>query len=365
MELIIQRFSLDRVILAIDDTTCLHKGKRVYGRAKHRDGVRSSHSMNIPLWGHKWVVVSMVVRLSQSSRQWALPVAVGLCRSSEYAKENARKHKTPAHIARLLIAKIRRHFPNLSMTVVGDQGYGQHETTRWLRKFNVTHVSKFYPDAVLHEEIKKDIPWWRPRLGRPPRMGSKMLRPQQVVLEKKPYESEVTWYGGKKRCVEIVTGVGNWYRVSQPLVKVRWVFVRDLSGTHRDEYFYSNDPDLTPEEIVSLYTSRWSIETTFQECKGTLKIDKTRVWSEKSTLTLIPILFGLYSAVVLIGASLHVPIHERWPGKSTITFTDLIQAIRKEIWSIQPFLQRLTPTRLSKNQNHTERILIQLLSHAA
>ncbi|MCA9507070.1 MAG: transposase, partial [Myxococcales bacterium] len=68
-------------------------------------------------------------------------------------------------------------------------------------------------------------------------------------------------------------------------------YVQDRSGTHREEYLYSTDVNLTPEQIVSLYTSRWAIEVTFQECKEHLRLEKTRVWCKNSVLTLVPIWF--------------------------------------------------------------------------
>ena len=55
----------------------------------------------------------------------------------------------------------------------------------------------------------------------------------------------------------------HWHKAGQRLVAIRWVSVRDRSGTHRDEYFYATDPTLTPAQIIGSYCGRWSIETTF------------------------------------------------------------------------------------------------------
>src|SRR5438477_526454 len=60
------------------------------------------------------------------------------------------------------------------------------------------------------------------------------------------------------------------------LVPVRRVFVRDREGTHRDEYFFTTDPTRRPEQIVSWYTQRWSIETTYQELRAHLGLETTR-----------------------------------------------------------------------------------------
>ena len=45
-----------------DDTVDEHRGKKVHGKARHRDPVRSSHSYTTYRYGHKWVVVALLVR---------------------------------------------------------------------------------------------------------------------------------------------------------------------------------------------------------------------------------------------------------------------------------------------------------------
>ena len=69
--------------------------------------------------------------------------------------------------------------------------------------------------------------------------------------------------------MDLIWGEGHWYKSGGGLVPVRWVFVHDITGTHRDEYFYCTDPATPPQKIVSLYTQRWSIEVTFQEVRAT------------------------------------------------------------------------------------------------
>ena len=54
------------------------------------------------------------------------------------------------------------------------------------------------------------------------------------------------------------------------LVEIRWVFVHDLTGTHRDDYFFTTDRSLRASEIIEIFTGRWSIETMFQEMRAYL-----------------------------------------------------------------------------------------------
>ena len=362
LRLIIEQFGIESIlVLSVDDTTCLRKGPKVFGRGKHRDAVRSSAKKVVNLFGHKWVVVCVNVRITGSSRNWALPVAVGLYRSPE---TSGSRHKTPAHIARLLIAKIQRKFINFGVIVIGDQGYGQHETAKMFSGAKATLVSKFYPDAVLHE-----LPDSSTSRGRKRIVGKRLPKPEQVV-HSADLETvnicQVHWYGGKFRNVKLLSGIGYWYRTGKGLVFLRWVFVRDCTGTHRDEYFYSTDPSMSPEEIVSIYTSRWAIETTFQECKGHLRLEKTRVWCEQSVLTLPALLFGAYSVVVLLALKLD-RLHPttNWPKKKTITFSDMIATLRRKNWDEIIFPDSKTVTGMYEIPSEQRDQILYALSLAA
>jgi hypothetical protein len=50
------------VLLAGDDTVAERPGPKVFGKGRHRDGVRSTHSYTAYRWGHKWVVLSVLVK---------------------------------------------------------------------------------------------------------------------------------------------------------------------------------------------------------------------------------------------------------------------------------------------------------------
>ena len=95
-------------------------------------------------------------------------------------------------------------------------------------------------------------------------------------------------YGGGQRHVEYVSGIGHWYKSGQGLVPIRWVFVHDLDGTHRDEYFYTTDTVLPPETIITFFTARWPIETTFQEVRAHPGFETPRQRVAKSVLRTAP-----------------------------------------------------------------------------
>ena len=48
--------------------------------------------------------------------------------------------------------------------------------------------------------------------------------------------------------------------------------------THREEYFFTTDPGLSPAAVIGYYRGRWNVETTFQECRSALGRETTRGW---------------------------------------------------------------------------------------
>jgi DDE superfamily endonuclease/Archaeal putative transposase ISC1217 len=325
------------VTLVGDDTVTEHPGREVYGKAKHRDAVRSSHSYTAWRWGHKWVVLAVLVRLPFASRPWALPVLVALYRSKQDNRRRGRPHKTPAELMQVLLRLLLRWFPGRQFRFAGDAGYGSHEMADFAARSHgrLALVSKFHPKANLYRPPPLVV-GKRPN-GRPRKKGAKLPSPQQVVARSLATRHNVAWYGGGRRDVEVVSGTAHWYKGGCGLVEVLWVFVRDRSGTHRDEYFYTTELTLTPAEVIEHYAQRWNIETTFEEMRAYLGLETTRGRCEKTVLRAEPMLFGLYSVVALLYEQLPAATQEQgeiqWEGKQAVTFSDAISAVRRWLWT--------------------------------
>lgn len=322
------------VLLAGDDTVDEHRGAKVFGKECHRDAVRSTHAYTAYRWGHKWVVLSILVRFPFASRAWALPVLVALYRSREGDRADGRRHRTPPEIMRQLAAALIRWFPGRRFVLAVDGAYATHDLARFACRHGrrLAVVSRFYPDANLYLP-----PAARARKrGRPRIRGRKLPSPRRTVAKAARMRWTVGWYGGGTRRVEGISGAGHWYRAAAGLVPLRWVFVHDLTGTHRDEYFFSTDPEMSPQEIVGTYTGRWNLETTFQEARSCLGLETTRCRKRESVLRAAPCLFGLYSFVALLYACLPssatVDARVAWAGKRHVTFSDAITAVRRWLW---------------------------------
>jgi hypothetical protein len=327
------------VLLAGDDTVDEHRGAHFYGKGRHRDPVRSTHSYTAYRWGHKWVVLAILVRFPFARRRWALPVLVALYRSPEWDRQHGRRHKTPARLLRQLVALLLHWFPHRRFTLTADGNYGSHEMARFAHRHRrrLALVSRFVAKAQLYEPppaITGKRPAHRPR-----KKGEKLPTPAAAVAAAAPADRaacNVSWYGGGRRDIEVVTGTGNWHRNGEGLVPLRWVHVRDRTGTHREDYLFSTDPEMAATGVVETYTGRWNIETTLQEMRAYLGLETTRGWKEATVLRLAPCLFGLFSTVAVLYALL--PARTRaagrvgWPGKAETTFSDAITAVRRWLW---------------------------------
>ena len=142
--------------------------------------------------------------------------------------------------------------------------------------------------------------------------------------------------------MEAATGAGLWDKSGAGVVPVRWVSGKDVTGTHRDEYLFTTDAGLTADAVVGTYCGRWSIETTFQECRSCLGVETTRGRCRNTVVRAAPCLFGLYSVVAVI---YHLLPEAKpagrvaWAGKDTGTFSDALTAVRRRVWADGVFRQ--------------------------
>ena len=324
------------VVVPMDDTTAQHRGPKVYGKGKHRDAVRSTHGHMVWVFGHKWVVLSILVKFPFTSRRWALPVLCALYRPKELNKAEGRRHKTPPQLARQLMAVLIHWFPRRKFVFLGDGGFASHELARFCHRHrrHATLVSRMHPDANLYAPPPKR----RRKAGRPRIKGGKLPSPREAAPRRRGKRATVEWYGGSDRRVELTSDTGHWYKSGEGLVPLRWVHVHDVQGTHRDDWVYSTDPDLKPAQIVGFFTGRWSIETTFQEVRAHLGFATPRQRVEESVLRTAPCLLGLFSVVCLIYAG-HVegkdaPVEQTpWYTKAEPTFSDALAAVRRLFWA--------------------------------
>lgn len=362
------RYLLDHLVpagpvyLVGDDTVDGHPGRQVYGKGRHRDPVRSSHAFTAWRYGHKWVVLAVLVQFPFATRRWALPVLVDLYRTPEVSDAEGVRHRTPAQLMCRLLRLALLRFPDRAFVFAGDSSYGTHAVARFCHRHRgrLTLVSKCHPDANLFAPP----PVYRGS-GRPPLKGRRVPKPRQAAATARRTRLSVSWYGGGTRRVEAATGTGRWYKGGEGLVPIRWVFVRDVSGTHRDEYLLTTDLTLTADTVVGVYCGRWSIETTFQECRSCLGLESTRGRCRSTVTRAAPCLFGLYTVVAVLFHSLPAGKRAgsvRWAGKATVTFSDALTAVRRWVWAEGIFPQAGANTAVAELPPEVRELLLSALA---
>src|SRR5262249_993488 len=129
-----------------DDTVCEHPGQQVYGKGCHRAPVRSTPSFTTYRWGHKWVVLALLVRFPFATRLWALPTLVALSLTEGENAKQRRRHKTPAHFLRPLVCALVHWSPDRRFVLAADGNYATHELAKLAARSpgRLTFVSKFY-----------------------------------------------------------------------------------------------------------------------------------------------------------------------------------------------------------------------------
>lgn len=331
--------------LVVDDTGTRHPGKTVFGKACHRDAVKSSKTKTAYYYGHKWVVLCVLVKFPWIKRRLALPIFSLLYIPEKAVKKHNEENdtnirfRTMPQLAKIMLQFVTTWFPDRKFRFLGDGGYSSHDLARFcsIRGTRLALVGKFHPQANLYG----------PPIGKRKnaRKGDRLLKPEEQVKLGNFRHVEVKWYNSSSRKVRIKSGTGLWYKGGQGVVEVRWVFVQDEEGTHRDEYFFTTDMSLSPVEIVESYTGRWNIETTFQECKEHLGLSTTRNRTENSVRRSVPCLLGVYSLLTLM-------FHEFWKEhrkdwrermdlelgydgyeKENVTFSDVLTFMRREFWT--------------------------------
>jgi len=368
-QMILDLFPADDMIpVAVDETTAQHKGAKVYGKGCHRDAVRSTHVHTAYKWGHKWVVMAVVVKFPWARCPWSLPIMAVLYRPEKLNRAEGRRHKTPSELSRQMLAALVHWFPERNFVLVGDGGYATVELAQFCSRHHRPLVSRLRGDAALYASPP---PRRKSRIGRPRVKGRKIDSPQQAAQRKNAAwkNTTVDWYGGGRRRVRLLSSTGLWYNHGRAVL-IRWVYVVDRDGTHRDDCVFSTDITLTPQRVVSLFTRRWSIEVTFEEVRAHLGFETTRQRVAKSVLRTAPCLLGLFSVISLVfnthqrGHPIR-PACTAWYIKKDLTFSDAIATVRRLLWTKTVFGTSASGHHVPKLTRPVMNALLDSLSRAA
>ena len=313
-------------------------------------------------------MLAVVVKFPWARCPWSLATMAVLYRPEKLNRTEGRRHKTPSELGRQMLATLIHWFPERNFVLVGDGGYATTELAQFCSRHRRPLVSRLRGDAALYASPP---PRRKSQTGRPRVRGRKIDSPQQAARRKNAVWRKVTvdWYGGGSRRVHLLSNTGLWYNRGRA-VPIRWVYVVDLEGTHRDDCVFSTDVATPPTQIVSLFTRRWSIEVTFEEVRAHLGFETTRQRVAKSVLRTAPCLLGLFSVI-----SLAFHTHQRryrvrpactaWYVKENLTFSDAIATVRRLLWTQTVFGTSTSGQRVTKLTRSMLNVLLDSLARAA
>lgn len=330
----------DAVIeLVADDTVDGKNGDHVWAKSAHRDPTRSTRAKTQIRYGHKWLVMCILVQLKGWERPWALPILCGLCIPRRIGLQIKRRQKTASQLARQMLVRLMRLLPDRKFVLTGDYQVITHETVAFARRHadRVTVIGRLRGDANLYAPpVHRNRPQNAGRIKK----GKKLPSPARQIAQLKVIEQEVGWYGNKRRTVRYVTEQALWHNMHTTSTSpIRWVAVLgDPKQDMETAYFFCSDTTAKAGWIIERYARRWNIEVTFEESRALLGLETTRHWCRQSVLRVTPIMLGLFSVVTLIWNEL--PAARRWVvstatpcyHKTQPTFADALAAVRRELW---------------------------------
>ena len=326
------------VVLGLDDTIERRRGEQITAKGIYRDPVRSSHAHMVKASGLRWLACMLLTPLAWANRVWALPFLTVLCPSERFYAQRRRRHQTLTERAWQMIRLVVRWLPGQEIAFVTDSSFAALELLDKVKTVpRASLITRLRLDAALY-----DPPPPRPAgtRGRPRLKGKRRPTLEAVVAEEKTRWTKVTveqWYGEGPREVEVTTDTAVWYHAGKPPVAIRWVLIRDPQQAFDPQAVLSTNLAHTPEQMLSWFVRRWTMEVTFEEARAHLGMETQRQWNARAIARTTPALVSLYSIVTLTA---HLLIHKgaacvrstAWYTKTRPTFADAIALVRQQLW---------------------------------
>jgi hypothetical protein len=327
------------LVFGIDDTIERRHGNNIAAKGIYRDPVRSSRSHFVKASGLRWLCCMLLCEVSWADRVWALPFLTVLCPSERFYNQRGRKHQTMIERAWQIIQLVVRWLPDRAVVFVADSSFAVISLLKQVSSLEgASLITRLRLDAALYDEAPERKPGQK---GRPRLKGTRRPTLKRVLLDRRRKWTtlEITnWYGEGSREVEVCTDTAVWYHIGLPPVLIRWVLIRDPEGKFDPQALLSTNTDHTPEEILSWFVRRWTMEVTFEESRAHLGVETQRQWNWLAIVRSTPALMGLYSIVTLTTEALmksevKVVRTAAWYAKTEPTFSDAIAIVRRQLWS--------------------------------
>src|SRR5258708_20087945 len=118
-------------------------------RGHYRDSALSSRKRSVSSPGLRWIVMAVVVTLPWTKQRCALPFLCVLATTPAVSVTLGKRHKTVGMWARHMVKLVRRWFPTLPLTLLGDTAYSILELALEGQNHQLTLITPFHLDALL------------------------------------------------------------------------------------------------------------------------------------------------------------------------------------------------------------------------
>jgi hypothetical protein len=214
-------------------------------------------------------------------------------------------------------------------------------------------ITRLRLDAALSDPPPPRAPGTK---GRPRLKGKRRPTLEAVLAEERtPWTSwrVAQWYGEGPREGEVATDTAMWYHTGQPPVAIRWVLIRDPQEHFKPQALLSTNLEHTPEQMLTWFVRRWTMEVTFEEARAHLGMETQRQWNDRAIARTTPALLSLYSIItltaqLLIEKGATCVRNTAWYRKTRPTFSDAIALVRRQLWEHIHFSTSLQQTDLIK-----------------
>ena len=325
-----------RIVFGLDDTIERRRGNHIAAKGIYRDPVRSSHSHFVKASGLRWLSLMLLAPVPCADRIWALPFLSVLCPSERYYQARGRSHQSLLIRAQKMLRLLARWVPTRRLVVVADQAFSALAFLDGVRH-QVAIITRLRLDAALFEPTPP-----RPTgtLGRPRCKGDRLPTLQAHLDDPDTVWQEVTverWYATGQRTVLLCSDTAVWYHTGLPPVPIRWLLVKDPEEQFAPQAFLTTDQTLTPQQMLTFFIQRWSVETTFEEARAHLGMETQRQWNDQAIARTTPLVLALFAIVTLIAHKLskkkgYTIRQTAWYRKTKPTFSDALAWVRKRLW---------------------------------
>jgi hypothetical protein len=351
------------IVLAADDTLCRKRGLKLFGAGMHHDPLVSSRAMKIVSWGHDWVILSIIITNCRwaPSKVFALPICARLYRNrqgltkgqkkdgrqsrasdstgkkpSARQRRNAKKtpHRTRPELLSEMLALVAGWFPDRRFHLVVDSLYSGKSVLSQLPK-NMDLTGPVHPKGALYAPAPKQATG----RGRRRKKGERLPSRDEWAANKTRWRTVAFDQYGLHGTFQYKTREGLYYKAGKDRL-LKLVLTRDTDGDRPTQIFYSTNLDQSVEQMLSLFSYRWSTEVMHFDVKQFLGFEDPANRVPKAVERTAPMALFLYSLTIVWYAKegkrhVRFPYRPWYPHKSEPSFRDMLTTLRRVTWDEQ------------------------------